>query len=102
MILTTAALIAIATAASFVEGRLNEQLLACAADRYRAAGALTSTKRATDLTGTKGMGAIAPAGDRVKSARLSKEGDDLRRRAASKLTRSEITARYSRQGCSAD
>lgn len=105
MILTTAALLAIATAmsltgAAITEARSNDELLACAADRYRAARTTERTKDASALAATKGMGAIAPANRRdVEAARLRAEGDDFRRRAASTASRRDIVSRYAGAIC---
>lgn len=105
MILTTAALLAIATAmsltgAALVETRPSEALLACAADRYRAARTIERAQDASALAATKGMGAIAPASRHgAEAARLRAEGDDFRQRAASTLSRREISAQYAGQGC---
>lgn len=77
-----------------------DPLLDCAADRYRAARALARGRDATELSATKGMGALAPVGRRrVAAARLQAEGDALRRRVGSMLSRSQIAARPAAIGC---
>lgn len=106
MMLTTAALLAIATALSVTGGTAaqagsSDDLLNCAAHRYNAANALGRTKDATSLTATKGMGAIAPANRRnAEAARLRAEGDDFRRQAGGDLSRGDIAGRYPNAVCS--
>lgn len=102
MILTTAALLAIATALAVSETKTADELLGCAADRYRAARVVDSAAVASGVVAAKGMGAIAPAGRPAEAARLRADGDDFRRRANSELSRAQVLSRYPGRMCSID
>lgn len=77
-----------------------EPLLACAADRYKAARRVALAHGPAYQLASKGMGAIAPVGpQRAQAARLRAEGDAYRAQAGSTASPAQIIASHGGQPC---
>jgi hypothetical protein len=100
MLLMAAALLGTATVQSAPVPTDAEALLACAADRYRAARLARLSAGPAAPVVAKGLGGMAPVGpERARAQRLEAEGDALRARAGTSLDRAAVIARYGKAAC---